>query len=305
MDSSSSTSMMVASPVMITKFSPPIPCAITAAPWLTQPRSRRGRTRAVVVSWPLYRVLAGAALPAPPLIALLTLRQPAIPQHPPSAARGRRQGRSHIGSRIRGRRARDQPARAASRAAGELAGADWVARKLRVSTRARAGGVRGPCPGQSAPVAMTNVIAYRPGRSRQIMAVIAHRDGSTGGDPAGTGILVELARTLADMPPDRGLVLVSTDGGDHRGPGRGRLRLDVGAAVADRRRGRARRRGSSERDAAQDRRASRHSQGTSPTLYAVVRDGLQTFYGAPAGTPGSTTSSPATPSRTRTRSRAR
>jgi hypothetical protein len=34
-----------------------------------------------VVSWPLYRVLAAAAL-LPPLVALLTLRQPAIPQHP-------------------------------------------------------------------------------------------------------------------------------------------------------------------------------------------------------------------------------
>jgi len=34
-----------------------------------------------LVSWPLYRVLAGAAL-LPPLIALLTLRQPALPQHP-------------------------------------------------------------------------------------------------------------------------------------------------------------------------------------------------------------------------------
>ena len=166
-----------------------------------------------MVSWPLYRVLAGAAL-LPPLIALLTLRQPATPQHPlPPLEFDGKAAATAAASFMAAEHANNQTC-CAPGSGGELAGADWVARKLKVldsgpSQVAFAARV----PGESSPVAMSNVIAYRPGRSPQIVAVIAHRDGGGGGDAAGTGMLIQLARSFADMPRDRGLVLVSTDGG--------------------------------------------------------------------------------------------
>jgi hypothetical protein len=239
-----------------------------------------------VVSWPLYRVLAGAAL-LPPLIALLTLRQPAIPQHPlpPLEVDGKAAATS-AAAFVATEHATSQ-ACCAPGSAGELAGADWVARKLRVLDKGPSQvAFAAPVPGVSAPVAMSNVIAYRPGRSRQIIAVIAHRDGSTAGDAAGTGILVQLARTLADMPRDRGLVLVSTDGGTTGAQGAAafgstwglRSRI-VAAVVLD--------------DVAAPNGTPLRivlrpdtPRGTSPTVYSVVRDGLETFYGMPAGTPG-------------------
>ena len=172
-----------------------------------------------MVSWPLYRVLAGAAL-LPPLIALLTLRQPAIPQHPlPPLEFDGKAAVTAAASFVAAEHASSQ-ACCEPGSGGELAGADWVARKLRVLDKGPSKVAFAPrVPGVSSPVPMFNVIAYRPGRSPQIIAVIAHRDGSAGGDAAGTGILVQLARTLADMPRDRGLVLVSTDGGTTGGQG--------------------------------------------------------------------------------------
>ena len=81
------------------------------------------------------------------------------------------------------------------------------------------------------------MIAYRPGRSRQIVAVIAHRDGSTAADLAGTGMLVELSKVLTELPRERGLVLVSTDGGLTGRAGRDRARhpLAAGARGSSRR----------------------------------------------------------------------
>jgi len=239
-----------------------------------------------VVSWPLYRVLAGAAL-LPPLVALLTLREPAIPQHPlpPLEVAGKAAATSAAGF-VAAEHATNQ-ACCEPGSAGELAGADWVARKLRVIDKGPSQvAFAARVPGVSSPVAMSNVIAYRPGRSRQIIAIIAHRDGSTGGDAAGTGILVQLARTLADMPRDRGLVLVSTDGGTTGAQGAAAfgstwaLRSRIVAAIV------------LDDVAAPSGTALRivlrpdTPRGTSPTVYSVVRDGLQTFYGVPARTPG-------------------
>src|SRR5919108_464171 len=80
--------------------------------------------------------------------------------------------------------------------------------------------VRGPRKAGSPPPArMTDVVAYRPGRSRQIVAVIAHRDGGSAADLAGTGILVELGQVLSKLAKGRGLALVSTDGGKTGGQG--------------------------------------------------------------------------------------
>ena len=239
-----------------------------------------------MVSWPLYRVLVGAAL-LPPLIALLTLRQPAIPQHPlPPLEFDGKAAATAAASFVAAEHTNNQEC-CAPGSGGELAGADWVARKLKVldsgpSQVAFAARV----PGESSPVAMSNVIAYRPGRSPQIIAVVAHRDGSTAGDAAGTGMLIQLARTFVDMPRDRGLVLVSTDGGRTGAQGAaafGRtwgLRSRIVAAIVI------------DRVAAPDGTPLRivvrpdTPQGTSPTVYSTARDGLGAFYHAPALTPG-------------------
>ena len=239
-----------------------------------------------MVSWPLYRVLAVVAL-LPPLFALLTLRQPAIPQHPlpPLEFDGKAAVNAAAAftaaEHLNGQRC------CAAGSGGELAGADWVARKLRVLDR---GPAQAPfaarVPGEPAPVAMSNVIAYRPGRSPQIIAVIVHRDGSTGGDAAGTGLLIQLARTFVDMPRDRGLVLVSTDGGTTGGQGAAAfggtwaLRSRIVAAVV------------LDRVAAPSGTALRivvrsdTTRGTSPTLYSTARDGVDAFYRTPAREPG-------------------
>ena len=239
-----------------------------------------------MVSWPLYRVLAGAAL-LPPLIALLTLRQPALPQHPlPPLEFDGKAAATAAASFVAAEHANGQEC-CAPGSGGELAGADWVARKLTVLDNSPSQvAFAARVPGESSPVPMSNVIAYRPGRSPQIVAVIAHRDGSSGGDAAGTGMLVQLARTFVDMPRDRGLVLVSTDGGTTGGQGAAefagtwglRSRI-VAAIVID--------------DVAapggtQLRLVVRPDtpRGTSPTAYSTARDGLATFYGVPAGTPG-------------------
>jgi hypothetical protein len=239
-----------------------------------------------VVSWPLYRVLAGAAL-LPPLIALLTLRQPAIPQHPLPPLEFDGKAAVNAAAAFTAAEHAGEQACCATGTGGELAGADWVARKLRVIDKEPAQGFfAARVPGRSATVAMSNVIAYRPGRSPQIIAVIAHRDGSTGGDAAGTGLLIQLARTFADMPRDRGLVLVSTDGGLTGAQGAAafgsswplRSRI-VAAIVLDRVAGPA---------GTELRLVLRPDtpRGTSPTLYSTVRDGVDAFYGTPAREPG-------------------
>jgi hypothetical protein len=239
-----------------------------------------------VVSWPLYRVLAGAVL-LPPLIALLTLRQPAIPQHPvPPLEFDGRAAATAAASFVAAEHASGQ-ACCAPGSGDELAGADWVARKLEVLDRGPSQvAFAAQVPGESSPVAMSNVIAYRPGRSPQIIAVIAHRDGSSGGDAAGTGMLIQLARTFADMPRDRGLVLVSTDGGLTGAQGATAfartwaLRSRIVAAIV------------LDRVAAPGGTPLRivirpdTPRGTSPTVYSTARDGLDAFYHVPGLTPG-------------------
>ena len=239
-----------------------------------------------MVSWPLYRVLAGAAL-LPPLFALLTLRQPAIPEHPLPPLEVDGKAAVNAAAAFTAAEHENGQRCCAAGTGGELAGADWVARKLRVIDK---GPAQVPfaarVPGRPEPVAMSNVIAYRPGRSPQIVAVIAHRDGSTGGDAAGTGLLIQLARTFADMPRDRGLLLVSTDGGLTGGQGAAAfggswpLRSRIVAAVV------------LDRVAAPSGTPLRivvrsdTIRGTSPTLYSTIRDGVATFYGAAAREPG-------------------
>jgi hypothetical protein len=239
-----------------------------------------------VVSWPLYRVLAVAAL-LPPLFALLTLRQPAIPQHPLPPLEFDGRAAANAAAAFTAAEHQNGQRCCAPGTGGELAGADWVARKLRVIDK---GPAQVPfaarVPSRPEPVAMSNVIAYRPGRSPQIVAVIAHRDGSTGGDAAGTGLLIQLARTFVDMPRDRGLALISTDGGLTGAQGAAAfggtwpLRSRIVAAIV------------LDRVAAPSGTTLRilvrsdTTRGTSPTLYSTARDGVDSFYGTPAREPG-------------------
>jgi hypothetical protein len=133
---------------------------------------------------------------------------------------------------------------------------------------------------------MTDVIGYRPGRTRQTIAVIVHRDGSSAADLAGTGVLIELSRVLTSLPRQRGLVLVSTDGGLTGGQGATALAthwapasrivaavvINAAAAPPD----------------TSLRIVTRPStpRGVSPTLYAATRQAVTTWYGSAPLIPG-------------------
>jgi hypothetical protein len=79
-------------------------------------------------------------------------------------------------------------------------------------------------------VELRNVVTVVPGRSREAIVVLAHRDNAGADQPlgdnaSGTAALIELARSFAPQEvapaplPQRTLVLVSTDAGAHGGAG--------------------------------------------------------------------------------------
>jgi hypothetical protein len=248
--------------------------------------SRRGRTRGGLVSWPLYRLLAAVAI-VPPLIALLTLRAPALPQPPaPPLQLDGAAATALAGALATAEHDSGLPCCAAG-SGGELAGANWLAQKLhRFDPHPDAIPFATGVPGRSGAVPMTDVVAYRPGQSSDIVAVIAHRDGRSGGDASGTGLLLQLAATLAPVPRTRGLALVSTDGGNTGDEGAAAFARRwplaphiVAAIVID--------------DVAAAGGARLHllvrpdtPRGTSPTVYAAARDAVATWYGTPAVAPG-------------------
>jgi hypothetical protein len=170
---------------------------------------------------------------------------------------------------------------------GELAAADWVEENLKAfDPEPRRIVFATDLPWQSQPVPMTDVVAFRPGHSREIVAVIVHRDGGTPSDLAGTGILIELSHVLQSVPHDRGIALVSTDGGTTGGQGATALAAHwplasriVAAIVIDDAAGPA---GTSLRIVTRPGTP----RGVSPTLYAAARQSISTWYGSPAGIPG-------------------
>jgi hypothetical protein len=238
------------------------------------------------VSWPLHLLLLGVSLLVP-LVALLTLYQPAPPLPPNPALTFSGAGAANLTGRlVTAERDSGGPC-CEPGSTGELAAADWVATNLRSFDRApQRIEFAANLPWKSQPVPMTDVIAYRPGRSRQIVAVIIHRDGGSPADLAGTGILIELSKALAGLSRQRGLALISTDGGTSGGQGAAALATRwplsariVAAIVVD--------------DAAAPagtplRIVTRPGtpRGVSPTLYVATRQAVATWYGTPARLPG-------------------
>ena len=114
--------------------------------------------------------------------------------------------------------------------------ADWVAERLgSFGFRVQRDGFRADVPGQGR-VDLENLIAASPGRSPEVLLVVAHRDnlglGPGANDNAsGTGALLELARgygqraapggesTRAPASPTHTVVFLSTDGGAYGGLG--------------------------------------------------------------------------------------
>jgi hypothetical protein len=185
----------------------------------TSPRHRRGQGRSLI-SWPLYRLLLALSLVFP-VTAALAVREPDIPAPPEQPLEMSGQA---VASRAAAFTAAEHAVGGtccAAGSAGELGSAAWLAGQLRPLDphRPRVVQFAADLPWRRTPVAMSNVIAYAPGPEPGVVAVIAHRDGAGADTAAGTGMLIELARLLGPLPRQRGIVLVSTDGGLTGGQG--------------------------------------------------------------------------------------
>ena len=216
------------------------------------------------MSWPLHALLLGASLLVP-LVALLTLYQPAAPLPPTPPLQFNGAAAANLTGGSPPPSATAAACAATPAAPAELAAADWVAANLKpFDPSPRRIQFATNLPWQSQPVPMTDVVAYRPGRSRQIVAVIVHRDGGSPSDLAGTGILVELSKVLTKLPRERGLALVSTDGGLTGGQGAAALATLLAAGLADRR-------GGGDRRGGRARRARRFASSPAPARPAASR----------------------------------
>lgn len=238
------------------------------------------------MSWPLHLLLLGVSLLVP-LVALLTLYQPAAPLPPSPPIQFSGAATADLTGRLATAERDAAGACCQAGSAGELAAADWVATSLRAFDPSPHRILFATnLPWQSQPVPMTDVIAYRPGRSRGTIAVIVHRDGGTAADLADTAILVELGHVLDAVPRDRGIALISTDGGLTGGQGAAAVATRwppadriVAAIVIDR---------AAARGDAPLQIVTRPStpRGVSPTLYATTRTVVAQSYGSAARIPG-------------------
>ena len=101
---------------------------------------------------------------------------------------------------------------------GARAAADWVSARLRdYGLEAERQAVTAELP-RLGERRLLNLLAVQPGRSREAIVVMAHRDneGRTPGandNASGTGALLELARGARAAPPAHTLVFLSSDGG--------------------------------------------------------------------------------------------
>jgi hypothetical protein len=229
----------------------------------------RAQHRRPLVSWPLYRLLAVLAL-IPTLTAALAVREPALPPPPPrpidfDGGAAATLAASLLG--VEGGRGPGQP--------GNFEAADLVQAQLDKAGYTIFVQDFGADLPEQANVPLRNVIAYIPGRQRELIAVIAHRDGrGTGVDDntSATGVMLELARTLKPLTHERGLVFVSTDGGTTGGQGAAKFASDsplaprvAAAIVLD---SVAAAEGTPMRILIRPERVAR---GTSPTLYRTAR----------------------------------
>lgn len=251
----------------------------------TTPRHRPGRRRSLV-SWPLYRLLLAVSAIFP-IAAALAVREPALPAppQPPLTVNGVSVANA-AGAFQSVERATRRPCCSPGSPA-ELAAAGWVASRVRrFDPHPEIDQFASQLPWRPNPVAMINVIAYAPGTQPGVIAVIAHRDGSGADNAAGTAMLVQLAKVLAPLPLQRGIVLVSTDGGTSGGQGVERFARSwplanhiVAAIVLD-----------SIGSPAGVRMSlllrSQSPRGTSPTLVAAAREELTQATGRPPMLPG-------------------
>jgi Peptidase family M28 len=195
-----------------------VACAINAAAVATTPRHRPGRRRPLV-SWPLYRLLLVVSLVFP-VTAALAVREPAIPAPPEQVLTMSGTAVANAAGAFESVEQASGRACCGPGSPGELVGARWVASKLhRFDAHPLLDQFGADLAWTPSPVAMTNVIAYAAGRQPGVIAVIVHRDGSGADIASGTAMLVELGRLLAPLPLQRGIVLVSTDGGTSGGQG--------------------------------------------------------------------------------------
>jgi hypothetical protein len=219
-----------------------------------------------------------------PIAAALAVREPAIPAspQPPLTLNGVSLANAAGAFQSAERATRRQCCTPGSPA--ELAAAGWVASQMRrFDPHPELDQFASQLPWRPNPVAMTNVIAYAPGTQPGVIAVIAHRDGFGADNAAGTAML---AKVLAPLPLQRGIVLVSTDGGTSGGQGVERFARSwpladhiVAAVVLD------------SVAAPEGVRMtlllrSQSPRGTSPTLVAAAREELTQATGQPPKLPG-------------------
>jgi peptidase M28-like protein len=176
----------------------------------------RAQTRRPLVSWPLYRLLAVLAL-IPTLIAALAVREPALPPPPARPLDFDGSAAATMAASLLG-----IPAPRGPGEEGDFAAAEFIQARLeKAGYKIFVQDFGADLPDQ-ANVPMRNVMGYLPGRQRELIAIIAHRDGrGTGADDnaSATGVMLELARMLKPLAHERGMVFVSTDGGTTGGQG--------------------------------------------------------------------------------------
>jgi Peptidase family M28 len=178
---------------------------------------RRAHPRRPLVSWPLYRLLAVVAL-VPVLVAALAVSEPALPP-PPAEPLAQFDGSAAATTAAF---MLSLPRDRAPGGDGDLAAANYVRGQLaKVGYQIAVQNFAADLPDQPN-VPLRNVIGYLPGRRHQLIAVFAHHDAVGNGvddNASATGVMLELAKQLQPLTRERGIVLVSTDGGTSGGQG--------------------------------------------------------------------------------------
>jgi hypothetical protein len=175
------------------------------------------KTRRPLVSWPLYRLLFVIAL-VPVLIAALAVREPPLPPAPTQPLP------PFDGTSAANTAARmlSFPTHRGPGGDGDRAAANFIYGQLsKAGYRVSREQFAADLPGEPN-VPMVNVLGFLPGRRADIIAVIAHHDGIGRGaddNDSSVGVMLELAAELQPLTRDRGLLMLSTDGGTSGGQG--------------------------------------------------------------------------------------
>ncbi|MGN6378048.1 MAG: M28 family peptidase [Gaiellales bacterium] len=195
-----------------------VACVINAAAVATTNRHGSGQRRSLI-SWPLYRLTLVFSLVFS-VLAALVVGQTSVPPAPSQTLS--MSGRAVIKHARAFRHAERATHRGccAPGSADEQAAAHWLVGQFgHFDRHPEIDQFATELPWQARPVAMSNVVAYHPGSQPGVIVVIAHRDGGGAQTAVGTAMLIELGRLLAPLPLQRGIALVSTDGGTTGGQG--------------------------------------------------------------------------------------